>query len=330
MSRNLIEHYQDFYRDKDNLFVANGSLADAPSLYAKYDIAEGQGRGWMDMYQINHGLMIGRGQFALNSGWQSDYSAQSRNLSLYIMLSGKVRVSGVDGKEGRVFSSGAMLVHEHCAPMHYEQFPDSPFAGISIEVPAAMADGLHMEVVRQKCAAVSGSPLAMGSLCPQHPCYAWGLQAAQRILEQRTDSVIGRLQIEAAALDLITRLCTGEEPLKLPGSQRLSFRQRKAVTEVQQILESEFKDPHTITSLSRRVQLNECYLKSAFRQATGYTIAEFLRKARMAHARYLIEKHQASVLQAALSVGYSNPSHFSTAFRAVYGVLPSSLKRRLQ
>lgn len=330
MSRNLIDHYREFYRDNEDVFVASNGPERPSPLYTKYDIADHCGRGWTDMYQISHGLMIGRGQFSLRSPWQCEYCAQSDNLSLYILLSGKVRISDARGAVPREFSSGAMLIHEHsvresCA-LHYEQIPDCQFEGVSIEIPATMADDLRMGARIHKCA---GSPLDMDSLCPQHPCYLYGLQVARMILNQSTDSVIGRLQMEAAALDLIVRVCAGENQKHASSRQHLPARQRIAVDEVKQILESEFNHAHTITSLSRRVQLNECYLKSAFRKATGYTIAEYLRKARMAHARHLIEKHQASVLYAALSVGYANPSHFTAAFRAVYGVLPSSLKRNL-
>jgi len=100
-----------------------------------------------------------------------------------------------------------------------------------------------------------------------------------------------------------------------------------AVEDALDILEREWMSAHTITALSRRVRLNECYLKTAFRQTTGQTIAHYLRHLRIRHARRLIEDTRASVLQTAAFVGYSNPSHFASAFKAVYGTLPSALKQ---
>jgi AraC-like DNA-binding protein len=49
-----------------------------------------------------------------------------------------------------------------------------------------------------------------------------------------------------------------------------------------------------------------------------------VRKLRMEKALELIESGENSILQVALSVGYSNPSHFSAAFKRFYGRLPSS------
>ena len=41
--------------------------------------------------------------------------------------------------------------------------------------------------------------------------------------------------------------------------------------------------------------------------------------------RTLIEIGKMSVAQAAATVGYANPSHFSQAFKERYGVSPSSI-----
>jgi AraC-like DNA-binding protein len=43
----------------------------------------------------------------------------------------------------------------------------------------------------------------------------------------------------------------------------------------------------------------------------------------MEKALELIESGDCNILQAAHSVGYSNPSHFSAAFKRFYGRLPS-------
>ncbi|MBK1707265.1 helix-turn-helix transcriptional regulator [Halochromatium glycolicum] len=150
-----------------------------------------------------------------------------------------------------------------------------------------------------------------------------GLAAAQALLRLRPDSIVARLRMESAALDLAAAL------LDFPSASQgppLPRRHRVAVDEVIDILHAELEADHTIASLARRVGLNECSLKAAFRRVTETTIAAYLRDQRMHHARALIEHEGQSVLQAALAVGYANPSHFATAFRKVHGRLPSSLR----
>ncbi len=89
------------------------------------------------------------------------------------------------------------------------------------------------------------------------------------------------------------------------------------------VLRREWDDPPTISALSRRVGINECYLKKEFRQQMGMSIGTYIRQQRMARAREMIETGKYSILSISLFVGYSNPGHFSAAFKKIYGHLPS-------
>ncbi len=98
---------------------------------------------------------------------------------------------------------------------------------------------------------------------------------------------------------------------------------RTAVDEAVDILHREWSDPPNISTLARRVALNECSLKKEFRRQTGMTIGGYIRRQRMTKALEFIETGRYSILETALFVGYSNPSHFSAAFKKFYGHLPS-------
>eukprot|EP00831_Metopus_contortus_P037919 TRINITY_DN29868_c0_g1_i1.p3 TRINITY_DN29868_c0_g1~~TRINITY_DN29868_c0_g1_i1.p3 ORF type:complete len:113 (-),score=28.07 TRINITY_DN29868_c0_g1_i1:84-422(-) len=60
----------------------------------------------------------------------------------------------------------------------------------------------------------------------------------------------------------------------------------------------------------------------------GLSIGAYVRKLRMEKALEFIESGQFSILQVALYVGYSNPSHFSEAFKRYHGRLPSFYTRK--
>ncbi|MFT4171703.1 MAG: AraC family transcriptional regulator [Rhodocyclaceae bacterium] len=329
MSR-IIDHYREFYRRHDNVFTECGQASQATSSYSRYDVVHGLGSGWVDLYQINHGLTVGRGCFSLNTPWQCDYTNHTESLSLRILVSGRLRVIDETRRRCDDFGAGTVLLQRHrpaeSLSVHYERAPGGPFSGISVELPIRLMQELladtpsaHRSMLTD---ATDGVFFDLGCRLHRH-----GMHAARAMLALPSGSAIGRMRLEAAALDLITQVCTESDLFASTDGRHLPHQHRIAVGEAVAILEREFHEAHTITSLSARVQLNECYLKSAFRKITGATIAEFLRKQRMAYARHLIEAQQSTVLQAALSVGYSNPSHFTAAFRAVYGILPSNLKR---
>jgi AraC family transcriptional regulator len=81
----------------------------------------------------------------------------------------------------------------------------------------------------------------------------------------------------------------------------------------------------TIKELSRRVAINECYLKKGFKEIFGSTIFEFYQNKRMEYAHSLLFEEGKTVTQVAEILGYSNISHFSTAFKKHTGIKPCEL-----
>lgn len=94
------------------------------------------------------------------------------------------------------------------------------------------------------------------------------------------------------------------------------------------ILLEHIGEPLTIKALSRKVAINECYLKKGFKEIFGTTIFDFYQGQRMEHAKYLLCEKGLTVTEVSLSLGYSSISHFSTAFKKHTGIKPCELLLR--
>lgn len=103
---------------------------------------------------------------------------------------------------------------------------------------------------------------------------------------------------------------------------------REKITRAREILIQHIGEPITIKELSRKVAINECYLKKGFREMFGTTIFDFYQSQRMEHARYLLYEKGLSVTEVSLLLGYSSISHFSTAFKKHTGLKPCELLLR--
>ncbi len=103
---------------------------------------------------------------------------------------------------------------------------------------------------------------------------------------------------------------------------------RVKVAKAREILLQKIGEPITIKQLSRKVAMNECYLKKGFKEMYGTTIFEFYQSQRMEHAKYLLYEKGASVTEVSLQLGYSSISHFSTAFKKHTGLKPCELLLR--
>jgi AraC family transcriptional regulator len=103
---------------------------------------------------------------------------------------------------------------------------------------------------------------------------------------------------------------------------------REKVLKAREILVRQIGEPITIKQLSRKVAMNECYLKKGFKEMFGATIFEFYQSQRMEHARYLLYEKGLSVTDVSDILGYSSISHFSTAFKKHTGLKPCELLLR--
>lgn len=100
---------------------------------------------------------------------------------------------------------------------------------------------------------------------------------------------------------------------------------REKIVNAREILIQHIGEPITIKELSRKVAMNECYLKKGFKEMFGSTIFDFYQSQRMEHAKYLLYEKGLSVTEVSLMLGYSSISHFSTAFKKHTGLKPCEL-----
>ncbi len=100
---------------------------------------------------------------------------------------------------------------------------------------------------------------------------------------------------------------------------------RDKITKAREVLLQHIGEPLTIKALSRKVAINECYLKKGFKEMFGTTIFDFYQSQRMEHAKYLLYDKGLSVTEVSVLLGYSSISHFSTAFKKHTGIKPCEL-----
>ena len=131
------------------------------------------------------------------------------------------------------------------------------------------------------------------------------------------------IQLLRRALECITVPFT---VCQVPACRFLAFdSEREKIREACRIIEKELDQSYTIRELSRKVAINECYLKKGFKALTGCTVHEYRENLRITKARELLQQQGQTVTDVALTLGFSSISHFSTAFKRVTGLKPCEL-----
>ena len=103
----------------------------------------------------------------------------------------------------------------------------------------------------------------------------------------------------------------------------------RCIEKATQFIEQHLEHSFSLSEVAQAAGLNEFKLKAGFRSYYGTTVFGYLREKRMEHAYSLFSCGERNVTEVALRVGYSNPSHFATAFRKAYSINPKAYVQAL-
>jgi len=125
------------------------------------------------------------------------------------------------------------------------------------------------------------------------------------------------LEILALQLDKLANREQRSHPISRGDAERLH--------EARRLLFDSMEEPIGLVELAARVGLNDFKLKKGFRELFGTTVYGSLRTHRMETARSMLLDGDMTVSTVAMTVGYSNISHFIAAFKKHYDVTPGLL-----
>ncbi len=96
----------------------------------------------------------------------------------------------------------------------------------------------------------------------------------------------------------------------------------RKIKSAKEYLLQHMENPPSLRELSRQCGLNEYQLKTGFKEIYGTTVYGYLLSHKMDYARLLLDKGTLHVNEVAFQIGYSNPSHFISAFKKKFGITP--------
>jgi AraC-like DNA-binding protein len=335
LNLSLVELYRRHYLSQ-GLFVEASATSTPGSSHLCLELAAETGRGWTELIQINQGLGVGMCDYELFRAVESDHNLARETVCFNLLMTGEFEVAVPETKRRETIRGGELWLCRNFAEcLRYSQPPHRVIRGVSLELPRTMIEtwlgdahcgmSRSLEVILRDKKPMCGLPgQGIHPLSRRPDQTAPLVQAAARLLASNRNTVCGRLHFESLALDLLAQILISD----YPDRPQAALRGNPAIDDAIDILRAEWPNPPTIAALARRVGLNECYLKAGFRRRTGQSIGEFVRTLRMENALEMIESGRSTILQTALAVGYSNPSHFSAAFKRHHGRLPSSYLAR--
>lgn len=121
--------------------------------------------------------------------------------------------------------------------------------------------------------------------------------------------------------ELVFRLLQGDQSGRLV---HLAARQATAnpVAAALDFIAAHLAEPITIEILAAQVSLSTSAFSRVFRDVTGRSPYQFVKRARLNHGRQLLDEGRLSVTDVSRAVGYTSVSHFIKQFSNRFGVTP--------
>ena len=106
--------------------------------------------------------------------------------------------------------------------------------------------------------------------------------------------------------------------------------QNNSLTYVRNVInyiQLKYSEPIKIDTIAMSLGLNRSYLTRLFKEATGYSLQEYLLTYRMKMAARMLSDETTSVNMIASNVGYNDTFTFSKAFKRHFGSSPSEYRK---
>lgn len=282
------------------------STASSPAAEADYGVVTLQ-----PGLAVCHTVASSLDAVATSKTFEGDCEFIHLNCQLAGKFSGRVGRHPLDFTCGEVslgFSAGEQFQVQHC-----EQFQN-----LTVMVTPNLLCELAGEEVRNMFG--TGSTLGFFVRCAGR-CRR-SIRAAQSVANLLSEAPDQRLLLHAATLDFLHWHLAAFRNCE--DCRRLSARECHQLESARALLLQDLSAPPTIPELAKAVGMNQCKLKKTFKDHFGSTIYALFQEKRMANAQQLLQSH--NVTETAMILGYSNVSHFSTAFMKQFGSLPSKAR----
>lgn len=164
---------------------------------------------------------------------------------------------------------------------------------------------------------------------PEKP--ALTLALADRMLrEQRQLSAGSDIALKLAVFDLLlaaARHTHAEEPeSELSASPSMLDK----TTEIARYINEAFAEPLSLGRLAERFFVSPWHLSRIFKEATGFTLTDYIGLTRVKEAQRLLRETDRSITDVAASVGFDNFSHFGKTFKKITRLTPRDYRKSVK
>lgn len=285
------------------------------------------GTGVMTSYDVFPGIKLMYNDFQMKSCF-SEFRPNIQMLTINHCREGRIECEVQNGSY-MYLDEGDLQISTKNHPDHTFGFPLNEYRGITI--------GIYLDEVMKVSSSFFESfsinlPLLCTKFCDEDRSFLMRTpEPIQQIFTALYD-VPEQIRIPYFRIKIIELLLILSAIDVAENGESRPYFPKKQVDTVKAIMDyiRNYPDRYmTLQELSSRFHISQTSMKLCFRAVYGQSIYACLRKYRMERAAYLLRHSDDTITVIAGKVGYSNPSKFAAAFKAVKGVSPAEYQKNV-
>jgi len=274
------------------------------------EASEGIEKALMWLFELRSGFELMISSMEQRQNLIANVEEKGSQLTISFCLSGKMRASFRDQKDGFIVGYGQTYdyVNIRIEPDLLNELMEGQFDHIPADIRSIIDESKNYFS-------------HIGSITPSM------YMAVHQILNCPYHGQIKRIYLESKSMELIAHqlaLLVSKE-IRLKSRPALNSNDIEKIHYARDILVASAENPLSLLELAKQAGLNDYKLKIGFRHVFGTTVFGYLQKHRMEQARILLEEGKMNVTEVAYTVGYSSLSHFAKIFYQYFSTNPSSL-----
>jgi len=247
--------------------------------------------------------------------------------SLCVVVQGQKRI--FLGGETYTYNPANYLVSPLAMPLEMEILAatrNHPVLGLGLEIDLAQVSELMLSIDDPTAATPRSSCCQKALFVSQTgPAIQDALIRLLKSLANPTDlRVLG----PAITREVLYRLLQGEQSGQIRQLVQNGSSGHR-VAGVVRYLSENFGERLSIEDIAQHAGMSPSSLHQKFREVTGMSPLQYLKKIRLHHARTAMVEQGLNAREAGYRVGYGNPSQFSREFKRMFGVPPAQLVKEL-
>lgn len=206
--------------------------------------------------------------------------------------------------------------------------PSGPMPDLRLLTPSAFVHCALDEGFTRK--AIDEQELQTVSL----PTFQLGIQdkAIRHILSMLSEELVsdvplGRLYVDSLALALASRLPLLNGNVPMPAHSRVSALPAHVLKRVREKIEANIDGDLGLDSLAEESRYSRAHFLRMFRAATGLTPYQYVLNLRLKRAQERLLQKGSSIIDVAMSCGFSSQSHMTNLFKQHFDMTPAEFRR---